>query len=111
MWAMGTLQSAGESSIVLTSSTSTPSRITGRLILFSLVHSAPGPWFRYRQSDGNSCRCAYSDGETFVSADDLRINLWHLEVTSQCFNIVDLKPADMGDLVGDSVIFSCHPKY
>jgi len=42
-----------------------------------------------------------SDGETFVSADDLRINLWHLEVTSQCFNIVDMKPADMGDLVGD----------
>ena len=52
-----------------------------------------------------------SDGETFVSADDLRINLWHLEVTSQCFNIVDMKPADMGDLVGDSVVFfSFHPK-
>jgi len=44
-------------------------------------------------SISNNC-----DGETFVSADDLRINLWHLEVTSQCFNIVDLKPADMGDL-------------
>ena len=40
-----------------------------------------------------------------MSADDLRINLWHLEVTSQCFNIVDMKPADMGDLVGDSVVF------
>ena len=47
----------------------------------------------------------YSDGETFVSADDVRINLWHLEVTSQCFNIVDMKPADMEDLVGDFVIF------
>jgi len=44
-------------------------------------------------SISNNC-----DGETFVSADDLRINLWHLEVTSQCFNIVDMKPADMGDL-------------
>lgn len=41
------------------------------------------------------------DGETFVSADDLRINLWNIEVTSQCFNIVDRKPADMEDLVGD----------
>ena len=47
----------------------------------------------------------YSDGETFVSADDVRINLWHLEVTSQCFNIVDMKPADMEDLVGDFVFF------
>ncbi|KAF8645927.1 hypothetical protein HU200_066067 [Digitaria exilis] len=45
-------------------------------------------------SISNNC-----DGETFVSADDLRINLWHLEVTSQCFNIVDLKPKDMEDLV------------
>lgn len=44
-------------------------------------------------SISNNC-----DGETFVSADDVRINLWHLEVTSQCFNIVDMKPADMEDL-------------
>lgn len=43
-----------------------------------------------------------------MSADDLRINLWHLEVTSQCFNIVDKKPADMEDLVGDLVIFFYH---
>ncbi|KAF0931604.1 hypothetical protein E2562_005568 [Oryza meyeriana var. granulata] len=47
------------------------------------------------------------DGETFVSADDLRINLWHLEVTGQCFNIVDMKPADMEDLVITSAEF--HP--
>ena len=47
----------------------------------------------------------YSDGETFVSADDVRINLWHLEVTSQCFNIVDTKPADMEDLVGVISLF------
>jgi len=52
------------------------------------------------------CLLMYSDGETFVSADDVRISLWHLEVSSQCFNIVDTKPADMEDLVGDFVIFS-----
>ncbi|KAG0488805.1 hypothetical protein HPP92_007616 [Vanilla planifolia] len=39
-----------------------------------------------------------SDGETFISADDLRINLWNLEISSQSFNIVDLKPANMEDL-------------
>lgn len=39
-----------------------------------------------------------SDQETFISADDLRINLWNLEVTDQSFNIVDIKPANMEDL-------------
>ncbi|XP_025799068.1 serine/threonine protein phosphatase 2A 55 kDa regulatory subunit B beta isoform-like isoform X1 [Panicum hallii] len=55
-------------------------------------------------SISNNC-----DGETFVSADDLRINLWHLEVTSQCFNIVDLKPADMQDLVEVITTAEFHP--
>ncbi|EXC26105.1 Serine/threonine protein phosphatase 2A 55 kDa regulatory subunit B beta isoform [Morus notabilis] len=39
-----------------------------------------------------------SDGETFISADDLRINLWNLEISGQCFNIVDMKPSNMEDL-------------
>ncbi|XP_068484076.1 serine/threonine protein phosphatase 2A 55 kDa regulatory subunit B beta isoform-like isoform X4 [Phaseolus vulgaris] len=39
-----------------------------------------------------------SDYETFVSADDLRINLWNLEVSDQCFNIIDMKPSNMEDL-------------
>nr|CAB3450379.1 unnamed protein product [Digitaria exilis] len=55
-------------------------------------------------SISNNC-----DGETFVSADDLRINLWHLEVTSQCFNIVDMKPKDMEDLVEVITTAEFHP--
>jgi len=43
-----------------------------------------------------------SDGETFISADDLRINLWNLEISNQSFNIVDVKPANMEDLTGKS---------
>ncbi|VDO03310.1 unnamed protein product [Rodentolepis nana] len=39
-----------------------------------------------------------SDQETFLSADDLRINLWHLNVSDQSFNIVDIKPANMEEL-------------
>ena len=39
-----------------------------------------------------------SDQETFMSADDLRINLWNLDVTDCAFNILDLKPANMEDL-------------
>lgn len=39
-----------------------------------------------------------SDQETFLSADDLRINLWNLDITEQSFNIVDIKPTNMEDL-------------
>ncbi|KAF3493946.1 hypothetical protein DY000_02057474 [Brassica cretica] len=41
-----------------------------------------------------------SDGETFISADDLRVNLWNLEISNQSFNIVDVKPTNMEDLTG-----------
>lgn len=49
--------------------------------------------------------CNYSDGETFISADDLRINLWNLEISSQSFNIVDVKPTNMEDLTGTTFSF------
>jgi serine/threonine-protein phosphatase 2A regulatory subunit B len=39
-----------------------------------------------------------SDEETFLSADDLRVNLWNLGVSDQSFNIVDMKPANMEEL-------------
>lgn len=44
-----------------------------------------------------------SDQETYLSADDLRINLWHLEITDQSFNIVDIKPTNMEELTEVSV--------
>lgn len=39
-----------------------------------------------------------SDQETFLSADDLRINLWHFDRPDLSFNIVDIKPEAMEDL-------------
>ena len=39
-----------------------------------------------------------SDQETFISSDDLRVNLWHLDHTNQSFNVVDIKPPNMEDL-------------
>ncbi|XP_058227395.1 serine/threonine protein phosphatase 2A 55 kDa regulatory subunit B beta isoform-like isoform X2 [Rhododendron vialii] len=50
-----------------------------------------------------------SDGETFVSSDDLRINLWNLEVSDQCFNIVDMKPTNMEDLTEVITSAEFHP--
>ncbi|KAF6166315.1 hypothetical protein GIB67_038175, partial [Kingdonia uniflora] len=53
----------------------------------------------------------YSDGETFISADDLRINLWNLEISDQCFNIVDMKPSKMEDLIEVITSAEFHPAY
>ena len=39
-----------------------------------------------------------SDQETFLSSDDLRINLWHLDVSDCSFNILDIKPSSMEEL-------------
>lgn len=36
-----------------------------------------------------------SDQETFISSDDLRINLWNLAINDQSFNVVDIKPENM----------------
>ena len=48
--------------------------------------------------------------ETYLSADDLRINLWHMEITDQSFNIVDIKPANMEELTEVITAAEFHPK-
>ncbi|KAM7483184.1 hypothetical protein LguiB_007767 [Lonicera macranthoides] len=50
-----------------------------------------------------------SDGETFLSADDLRINVWNLEISDQCFNIIDMKPSNMEDLTEVITSAEFHP--
>uniref|UniRef100_A0A4W5QP33 Serine/threonine-protein phosphatase 2A 55 kDa regulatory subunit B n=1 Tax=Hucho hucho TaxID=62062 RepID=A0A4W5QP33_9TELE len=50
-----------------------------------------------------------SDHQTYLSADDLRINLWHLEITDRSFNIVDIKPANMEELTEVITAAECHP--
>merc|ERR1712105_514223 len=51
-----------------------------------------------------------SDQQTYLSADDLRINLWHMDVTNESFNIVDLKPTNMNDLTEVLTASEFHPK-
>ncbi|KAG6398008.1 hypothetical protein SASPL_139458 [Salvia splendens] len=52
-----------------------------------------------------------SDGETFISADDLRVNLWNLEISNQSFNIVDVKPTNMEDLTEVITSAEFHPTH
>ncbi|ANB14147.1 protein phosphatase 2A regulatory subunit CDC55 [Sugiyamaella lignohabitans] len=51
-----------------------------------------------------------SDNETYISADDLRINLWNLGISDQSFNIVDIKPANMEELTEVITSARFHPK-
>ncbi|KAJ1559349.1 protein phosphatase 2A regulatory subunit cdc55 [Nowakowskiella sp. JEL0078] len=50
-----------------------------------------------------------SDGETYLSADDLRINLWNLNISDQSFNIVDIKPVNMEELTEVITAAEFHP--
>eukprot|EP00941_MAST-03F_sp_MAST-3F-sp1_P001675 g1675.t1 len=50
-----------------------------------------------------------SDGETFISADDLRINLWNMNRAGQSFNIVDIKPENMEMLTEVITAAEFHP--
>ncbi|ODV58885.1 protein phosphatase 2A regulatory subunit CDC55 [Ascoidea rubescens DSM 1968] len=50
-----------------------------------------------------------SDGETFISCDDLRVNLWNLGIANQCFNIIDIKPVNMEELTEVLTSAAFHP--
>jgi serine/threonine-protein phosphatase 2A regulatory subunit B len=50
-----------------------------------------------------------SDGATFISADDLRINLWSLDTGSGSFTIVDIKPDNMENLTEVITAAVFHP--
>mmetsp|Transcript_4104 Transcript_4104/g.14694 ORF Transcript_4104/g.14694 Transcript_4104/m.14694 type:complete len:550 (-) Transcript_4104:281-1930(-) len=51
-----------------------------------------------------------SDYETYLSSDDLRINLWNLASESS-FNIVDIKPANMEELTEVITRAEFHPHH
>merc|ERR1711939_73761 len=50
-----------------------------------------------------------SDQETYLSADDLRINLWNLAISDQSFNILDIKPVNMEELTEVITAAEFHP--
>eukprot|EP01104_Vermistella_antarctica_P011409 TRINITY_DN317_c1_g1_i1.p1 TRINITY_DN317_c1_g1~~TRINITY_DN317_c1_g1_i1.p1 ORF type:complete len:451 (+),score=127.85 TRINITY_DN317_c1_g1_i1:51-1403(+) len=52
-----------------------------------------------------------SDGETFISADDLRINLWNLDISDHSYNVVDIKPENMEELTEVITSATCHPQH
>jgi len=51
-----------------------------------------------------------SDGETFISTDDLRINLWNIHISNEAFGIVDIKPENMDELTEVITCADFHPQ-
>jgi serine/threonine-protein phosphatase 2A regulatory subunit B len=54
-----------------------------------------------------------SDGQTFLSADDLRVNVWNLDNPKLSYNVVDIKPPSLEELTevitaADFHPFHCH---
>jgi len=52
-----------------------------------------------------------SDGESFLSADDLRIHWWNFEHNDRCFNILDMKPNNMEELTEVITSAKFHPSH
>lgn len=50
-----------------------------------------------------------SDGETFLSADDLRVNMWSLDNNLLAYNVVDLKPTNIEELSEVITYVEHHP--
>ena len=50
-----------------------------------------------------------STGDTFLSGDDLRINLWNLEVDDRSYTVVDAKPVNMVELTEIITVVTAHP--
>ena len=50
------------------------------------------------------------DGQNFLSADDLRVNLWSIENNDIAFNLVDLKPPNIEELAEVITFVEYHPK-
>jgi serine/threonine-protein phosphatase 2A regulatory subunit B len=50
-----------------------------------------------------------ADGEHFLSADDLRVNVWNLETNKTTFSIVDFKAPNIDDLTEVITHAEFHP--
>jgi serine/threonine-protein phosphatase 2A regulatory subunit B len=52
-----------------------------------------------------------SDGETFISSDDLRINLWNVGIKNEALSTVDIKPDNMDELTEVITCADLHPTH
>ena len=77
-----------ESGILRDPHTITTLRVPSFKPMELLVEASPRRIFANAHTYHINSISVNSDLETYLSADDLRINLWHLEVTNQSFSIL-----------------------
>ena len=75
-----------------------PAMVASPKRVFSLAH-------QYNINSVSPC----SDGETFLSADDLRVNVWSLDNAKLSFNILDIKPPTLEELTEVITCAEFHP--
>ncbi|KAJ3397441.1 protein phosphatase 2A regulatory subunit cdc55 [Lobulomyces angularis] len=89
---------------------------TGKLRLPKLVHqdsmiaAVPRKIYQNAHAYHINSISVNSDAETYLSADDLRVNLWNLNISDQSFNIVDIKPVNMEELTEVITAAEFHPQ-
>jgi serine/threonine-protein phosphatase 2A regulatory subunit B len=81
----------------------------------SVLHVAPSTQcrriFRGAHSYHVNSVSAAADQATFVSADDLVVNLWSYEHPQQSFSLVNIKPAQLEEITEVITRVSAHPQH
>jgi hypothetical protein len=77
----------------------------------TVISAAPRRVFSNAHAYHINSICLNSDGESYISADDLRVNLWNLEISDQSFNIIDMKPPNMEELTEVITAAEFHPQH
>ena len=75
----------------------------------SVIAAQPKKSFQHAHAYHINSISVNSDGCTFLSADDLRVNLWDLSHPDKSFNIVDMKPPNMEELTEVITAAQFHP--
>lgn len=81
-----------ESGLLLDPSSITSLRVPQFKPMELMVEASPRRVFSNAHTYHINSISVNSDQETYMSADDLRINLWHLEITDQSFSILACSP-------------------
>ena len=66
--------------------------------------------FKYCHNYNINSMSVSPDGQNFLSADDLRVNLWSLENNILAYNLVDLKPPNIEELAEVITHVEYHPR-
>jgi serine/threonine-protein phosphatase 2A regulatory subunit B len=82
-----------------------PSGRSGEVVVAAAPRRVYGNAHAYHIHSVSAC----CDGETFLSADDLRVNLWHVEHPTEHHCVLDIKPASIEDLTEVITSAKFHP--